>query len=205
MHAKQTGAMTSHAEQTGATTFMPDFSSFGSPSRASELCLFDLSRDLRNLCARNGKVQSARVRIIERLVCGHRVTSTVLHHIQKDPFRMKHDTCTRTPVQNERLNNNRKKALRPAVAEDEEIQVLLSTNIAFNKLLVNVISIYKMLECALLFFCGGIGPSTALLANQAPVYCGCPAGTHGCDLVSRVRLDQSANPVVCGWVSCHVL
>ena len=24
----------------------------------------------------------------------------------------------------------------------------------------------------------------------------CPAGTHGCDLVSRVRLDQSANPVV---------
>ena len=31
------------------------------------------------------------------------------------------------------------------------------------------------------------GPSTASLANQAPVYCGCPAGTHGCDLVSRVR------------------
>ena len=44
--------------------------------------------------------------------------------------------------------------------------------------------------------CGGIGPSTAFLANQAPVYCGCPAGTHGCDLVSKVRLDQSANPVV---------
>ena len=41
-----------------------------------------------------------------------------------------------------------------------------------------------------------VGPSTASLANQAPVYCGCPAGTHGCDLVSRVRLDQSANPVV---------
>ena len=40
------------------------------------------------------------------------------------------------------------------------------------------------------------GPSTASLANQAPVYCGCPAGTHGCDLVSRMRLDQSANPVV---------
>ena len=34
------------------------------------------------------------------------------------------------------------------------------------------------------------GPSTAFLANQAPVYCGCPAGTHGCD---PVRLDQSAN------------
>ena len=34
------------------------------------------------------------------------------------------------------------------------------------------------------------------LANQSPVYCGCPAGTHGCDLVSKVRLDQSANPVV---------
>ena len=30
--------------------------------------------------------------------------------------------------------------------------------------------------------------------------CGCPAGTHGCDLFSKVRLDQSANPVVCGWV-----
>ena len=41
-----------------------------------------------------------------------------------------------------------------------------------------------------------VGPSTTSLANQAPVYCGCPAGTHGCDLVSRVRLDQSANPVV---------
>ena len=47
-----------------------------------------------------------------------------------------------------------------------------------------------------LVLCGGIGPSTAFLANQAPVYCGCPAGTHGCDLVSRVRLDQSGNPVV---------
>ena len=44
--------------------------------------------------------------------------------------------------------------------------------------------------------CGSFGPSTASLANQAPVYCGCPSGTHGCDLVSRVRLDQSANPVV---------
>ena len=41
-----------------------------------------------------------------------------------------------------------------------------------------------------------VGPSTASLANQTPVYCGCPAGTHGCDLVSRARLDQSANPVV---------
>ena len=55
-----------------------------------------------------------------------------------------------------------------------------------------------MLECAVGFLsgCGGFGPSTASLANQAPVYCGCPARTHGCDLVSRVRLDQSANPVV---------
>ena len=41
-----------------------------------------------------------------------------------------------------------------------------------------------------------VGPFTASLANQAPVYCGCPAGTHGCDPVSRVRLGQSANPVV---------
>ena len=41
-----------------------------------------------------------------------------------------------------------------------------------------------------------VGPSTASLANQAPVNCGCPARTHGCDLVSRGRLDQSANPVV---------
>ena len=47
-----------------------------------------------------------------------------------------------------------------------------------------------------LVVCGEVGPSTASLANPAPVYCGCPAGTHGCDLVSRVRLDQSANPVV---------
>ena len=47
-----------------------------------------------------------------------------------------------------------------------------------------------------LVVCGEVGPSTASLANQASVYCGCPAGTHGCDLVSRVRQDQSANPVV---------
>ena len=44
-----------------------------------------------------------------------------------------------------------------------------------------------------LVVCGGVGPSTASLANQAPVYCGC---LHGCDPVSRVGLDQSANPVV---------
>ena len=60
-----------------------------------------------------------------------------------------------------------------------------------------------------LVVCGGVGPSTASLANQAPVFCGCPAGTHGCDLVSRVRLDQSANPVVVwlGLVSrvCEVI
>ena len=43
--------------------------------------------------------------------------------------------------------------------------------------------------------CGGIGPQTAFLANQTPVCCGCPARTRGCDLVSTVRLDQSANPV----------
>ena len=55
-----------------------------------------------------------------------------------------------------------------------------------------------MLECAVDFsvVVVVIGPSTAFLANQAPVYCGCPAGTHVCDLVSRVRLDQSANSVV---------
>ena len=28
------------------------------------------------------------------------------------------------------------------------------------------------------------------------MHCGCPAGTHRCDLVSRLRLDQSANIVV---------
>ena len=28
------------------------------------------------------------------------------------------------------------------------------------------------------------------------MYCGYPARTHGCDLVSRVRLEQSANPAV---------
>ena len=47
-----------------------------------------------------------------------------------------------------------------------------------------------------LVVCGEVGPSTASLANHAPVYCGCPAKTNGCDLVSRVRLDQSANPDV---------
>ena len=57
-------------------------------------------------------------------------------------------------------------------------------------------SIVVRVRSAFLVRCGGIGPSTAFLANQAPVYCGCPVGTHGCDLVSRVRLDQSANPVV---------
>ena len=50
--------------------------------------------------------------------------------------------------------------------------------------------------------CGGFGPSTASLANQAPVYCGCPAGTHG-DLVSRVRLDQKRQPFCC-VVGSHV-
>ena len=53
-----------------------------------------------------------------------------------------------------------------------------------------------VIDCASLFSCGGIGPSTAFLANQTPVYCGCPAGTYGCDPVSRVRQDQSANSLV---------
>ena len=30
-----------------------------------------------------------------------------------------------------------------------------------------------------LVVCGEVGPSTASLANQAPVYCGCPAGPTG--------------------------
>ena len=50
-----------------------------------------------------------------------------------------------------------------------------------------------------LVVCGEVGPSTASLANQAPVYCGCRAGTHGCDLVSRVP-----TLLLCGWVSCRV-
>ena len=41
----------------------------------------------------------------------------------------------------------------------------------------------------------GCGPSTAFLANQAPIHCGCPAGSHGRDLVSRLRRDHSANLV----------
>ena len=36
------------------------------------------------------------------------------------------------------------------------------------------------------------------------MYCGCPAGTHGCDLVSRVRLDQSANLFVWLGLVSHV-
>ena len=47
-----------------------------------------------------------------------------------------------------------------------------------------------------LVVCGGVGPSTASLANQAPVYCGCPAGTHGCDLVSRVTRSE-CQPCCC--------
>ena len=46
--------------------------------------------------------------------------------------------------------------------------------------------------CTLWFGCGS---STVFLTNQTPVYCGCPIGTHGCDLVSRMRRDQSDNPV----------
>ena len=57
---------------------------------------------------------------------------------------------------------------------------------------------------ASLVVCGEVGPSTASLANQTPVYCGCPAGTHGCDPASRVRLDQSANPAIVWLVSCRV-
>ena len=44
--------------------------------------------------------------------------------------------------------------------------------------------------------CHQVHPRRLVWSNQAPVYCGCPAGTHGCDLVSSVRPDQSANPVV---------
>ena len=51
-------------------------------------------------------------------------------------------------------------------------------------------------KCALVFLVLWWYRPTAFLANQAPVHCGCPAGTHGCDPVSRVKLDQSANPVV---------
>ena len=34
------------------------------------------------------------------------------------------------------------------------------------------------------------------------VHCGCPAGTHWCDLVSWVRLDQSANSVRVAVLCC---
>ena len=56
------------------------------------------------------------------------------------------------------------------------------------------------MRSGLLCSCGGFGPSTASLANQAPVYCGCPAGTHGCDLVS----SRAPDLLLCGWVSCRV-
>ena len=46
------------------------------------------------------------------------------------------------------------------------------------------------------FLCGGLGPYSQPSWRTRHPYCGCLAGTHGCDLVSRVRLDQSANPVV---------
>ena len=55
-----------------------------------------------------------------------------------------------------------------------------------------------MLECAVDFFVVVVfnGPSTPSLANQAPVYCGCPAGTHGSDLVSRVSVRGLFSAIV---------
>ena len=52
--------------------------------------------------------------------------------------------------------------------------------------------------------CGGFGPSAASLANQAPVHCGCAAGTHGCDPVSTLRLDQPERQPCCCVVGSHV-
>ena len=73
-------------------------------------------------------------------------------------------------------------------------QIQLLSECAVDLLVVVVVSGHPQPShrraCAQWFGCG---PSTASPANQAPVYCGCPAGTHGCDPVSRVRLDQSAN------------
>ena len=73
------------------------------------------------------------------------------------------------------------KTVRVCVTPDSRVRVVLSLRSGLVLTLV---------------VCGEVGQSTASLANQAPVFCGCPAGIHGCDLVSRVRTDQSANPVV---------
>ena len=41
--------------------------------------------------------------------------------------------------------------------------------------------------------------TTHSLLLQAPVYCGCPVGTHQCVIVSRVTRYQSASPCWCAW------
>ena len=55
-----------------------------------------------------------------------------------------------------------------------------------------------------LVVCGEIGPSTASLANQAPVYCGCPAGTHGwgSSLQGETRSERQPCCVVGSRVTC---
>ena len=84
---------------------------------------------------------------------------------------------------------------RTSSPKEKEKQTNKKTENIVGKMLEFVLSLRSGLVLSLVV-CGEAGPSTASLANQAPVYRGCPAGTHGCDLVSRVRLDQNANPVV---------
>ena len=46
--------------------------------------------------------------------------------------------------------------------------------------------------------CVQLGATQSLLF-RAPVYCGCPAGTLQCDIVSKVTRYQSASPCWCNW------
>ena len=41
--------------------------------------------------------------------------------------------------------------------------------------------------------------ATHSLLFRATVYCGCPVGTHWCDIVSRLTRYQSASPCWCAW------
>ena len=45
--------------------------------------------------------------------------------------------------------------------------------------------------------CGGFGPSQPSHRDWHLCTCGCPAGTHGYDPVSRMRLDQKRQPCCC--------
>ena len=106
-----------------------------------------------------------------------------------------HETTRLVPTQPQSKHNPRASCRHHTDVHDQQ-QPSCTFNHAVRQ---HLLRYHVRVRSAFLVSCGGIGPSTAFLANEAPVYCGCPAGTHGCDPVSRVRLDPSANPVV-AWL-----